>query len=432
LNVVARIRGDGHAALGATLDRISNETLHAMRGRPPADALIDFGAVPGVHYARWVIVPGRGDYYQSPGGGSPPASADSLAFSVWYDGPEGDPQAEERVERRNILAAFVAVGRSAFDGLYANCEEYPEGADDAGVVEYLLERYIPRAAAYFGSPGRSCRQILEEARLARSVRRIIDDLRAGGALPDAPEVRRRVVEALGESPPDFPPQQPAWGSLLGRGVPFVSLLLPAATVALPWLLVLEARDPSFVPVYSESERGHVEVTTSGEDLFFQNALSNVVEVKSGWFRRQLLRIVLYAIDTLASDYFVHGKLGKISSIHAAHWYLIDGGRRLAFVSNYDSSWESYLGDFIDQVGNGLTAVWSNTSGYPRTHFLAFAGSDAGNQFKAWSHHIQVRTRVWYAAYPNLSIVEINDATLIRRGLADPRAVPPEQWLARVT
>jgi hypothetical protein len=157
-----------------------------------------------------------------------------------------------------------------------------------------------------------------------------------------------------------------------------------------------------------------------------------VEVKGGWFRRQLLRLTLFGVDALAKYLFVRGVLGKIPSIHAADWYLLDGGRRLAFVSNYDSSWESYLGDFIDQASSGLTAVWSNTSGYPRTHFLAFAGSNAGDRFKAWSHHIQVRTRVWYAAYPLLSIVEINDATLIRRGLANEYAVPAEEWLARVT
>jgi hypothetical protein len=432
LDVVAPVRDGVRTRLDTVLDRIGSETLHAMQGQPVPHPLIDFDAVPTLHYARWVVLPGRGDSYQSPGGGeSPPRGPESLAFSAWFDGPEGEASVDEARERENVLVALVAAGRQAFDALYESCEGYPEAASDGDVVAYLLARQIPPAALYFGSPGRSRRQILEEAELARRVRRIVDDLRTHGPLPAAGEVRRRVIAELGAPPPAFPRQERDWDTLLARAL-LVPLLAPFALVALPWLLVLEATDKPFAPIYSAAERAHVEITTRGENLFYQNPLSNIVEVKGGAFRRLLIRLVLFAIDTLAREYFVRGTLGEIPSIHAAHWYLLDGGRRLAFTSNYDGSWESYLGDFIDQASSGLTAVWSNTSGYPRTHFLAFAGSNAGDRFKAWSHHIQVCTRVWYAAYPSLSIVQINDATLIRRGLADPHAVPPEQWLARLT
>jgi hypothetical protein len=435
LNVVAAVREGNLALLDKVLDEVSSQTLHAMRGEKATDALIDFGALASLHYARWVIIPGRGDPYQSPGGGSAPRGPDMLALNAWFDGPENEARTNEKDARSEFVRALVATGRRALDALYAHCEGYPEGADDVRIVEYLLARHVPASALFFGSSGRSCRQILDEAALARAVRQIIDDLRAEGPLPSAPAVRLRVIAKLGKTPLAFPPQERDWAALIPRGLLLLLLLLlllPAVIVALVWLLFLEATDRVFVPVFSKDEREHVEQTTRAEDLFFQNALSNVVEVKGGWFRRQLLRLVLFGIDALAKYYFVHGVLGQIASIHAADWYLLDGGGRLAFVSNYDSSWESYLGDFIDQASSGLTAVWSNTSGYPRTHFLAFAGSSAGDRFKAWSHHIQVRTRVWYAAYPLLSIVEINDATLIRRGLANEYVVTPEEWLARVT
>jgi hypothetical protein len=432
LNVVVPLRADGRAELDAVLARISDETTSAMRKAPVPNALLDFAQVPGIHYARWVVVPGRGDPYQSPGGrpaSPPPPTPDALALNVWFDGTEGDASAVEAEARAGFVKAFVAAGRHALDAIYTHAEGYPAGGRDEAVAAYLLEHHVGASALYFGSPGRSVGQILEEAALARKVRSVVDELRARGPLLDAPAVRRVILDAVGESIPPFPAQKPAWGSLLARA-PLAALAVPASAL-LPWLLVLENTDPVFQPVYSAAERAHVDTTTRGENLFFENALSNVVEVKPGLFRRTLLRAVLFAIDTLARDYFVRGSLGKIPSIHAAHWYLLDGGRRLVFVSNYDSSWESYLGDFIDQAGTGLTAVWSNTSGYPRTHFLAFAGSNAGNQFKAWSHHVQVGTRVWYAAYPDLSIVEINDATMIRRGLADDRAVRPETWLAKL-
>jgi hypothetical protein len=72
-------------------------------------------------------------------------------------------------------------------------------------------------------------------------------------------------------------------------------------------------------------------------------------------------------------------------------------------------------------------VWSNTKDYPRTSWLVDAGSNAGDRFKLWSHHIQVKTPVWYCAYPWLSIVNVNNNTLIRRGIADP-AIAPETWV----
>src|SRR5580658_1562452 len=292
INVVVAVCEGQRASLDEVLDQVSRQTLQAMRGAKPTDVLIDFEALTGLHYARWVIIPGRGDPYQSPGGGPVPRGPDALALNAWYDGPENDPRADEKEARSQFVGALVAAGRPALDALYAHCEGYPEGAEDARVVEYLLERNVPAAAIYFGSPGRSCRQILDEAALARSVRQIIDALRAEGPLPSARAIRLRVLAELGKTPLGFPPQERAWASIIPRGllllVP-VLLFLPAVLVALVWLLVLEGTDRPFDPVFSKSEREHVEQTTRGEDLFFQNGLSNVVEVKGGWFRRQILR-----------------------------------------------------------------------------------------------------------------------------------------------
>jgi hypothetical protein len=433
LNVVAVIRKGERARLEAVLGGISHETVRGMRGDAVPHPQIDFEKITGLHYARWVILPGRGDPYQSPVGRPPPDGPDALALNTWFDGPEGDPRASESSARRAHVTALVETGRPALDEVYSSCEGYPgRGADSATVVSYLLDHSVRTAALYFGSPGRTRDQIREEVALARRVREIVDQLRAKGPLPEAQQLRLLVLEHLGgPPPPPFPAQERHWFSLAGSSVVAAALALPLVPF-IPWLRHLERTDVAFQPIFSQAERAHMSDSSAGENLFFENALSNVVEVKPGWLRGSLLRVVLLFIDALARDYFVEGKLGEIPSIHAAHWYPLDGGRRLAFVSNYDSSWESYLGDFIDQASTGLTAVWSNTSGYPPSRYLAFAGATAGQQFKAWSHHIQVKTQVWYSAYPNFSIVETNDATLIRRGLADEAAVPPHVWLARVT
>ena len=58
--------------------------------------------------------------------------------------------------------------------------------------------------------------------------------------------------------------------------------------------------------------------------------------------------------------------------------MIDNGRRLLFLSNFDGSWENYLDDFIDKASIGLTGVWSNTLKFPRTYFLVLGGASDGS------------------------------------------------------
>jgi len=85
-----------------------------------------------------------------------------------------------------------------------------------------------------------------------------------------------------------------------------------------------------------------------EDQIVQNQMSSVINVKPGLFRSLTLRTVLAFIDLAARVEAVEGRLAGIPSIHFARWVIVDDGRRLVFFSNFDGSWENYLGDFIDR------------------------------------------------------------------------------------
>ena len=151
-------------------------------------------------------------------------------------------------------------------------------------------------------------------------------------------------------------------------------------------------------------------------------------VKPGVFRRVLLRAVLWAVNLIART-STHGSLSGIPSIHYAHWSLIDGGRRLLFLSNYDGSWESYLGDFIDKASRGLTGVWSNTVGFPVTDFLLLKGAADGDAFKRFARSEQASTSVWYSAYPDLTVQQIDRQSTFREGLASkPAGDALKRWL----
>src|SRR5262249_46983371 len=125
-----------------------------------------------------------------------------------------------------------------------------------------------------------------------------------------------------------------------------------------------------------------------------------------------------------------GQLAGIPSIHFARWLIVDD-RRLLFLSNYGGSWENYLNDFIDKAHGGLTAVWSNTGGFPRSKFLFGEGATQERMFKVYARNSQLETLVWYQAYPNLTTINIENNTRITEGLVNPNSEDEQRWLARL-
>ncbi len=119
----------------------------------------------------------------------------------------------------------------------------------------------------------------------------------------------------------------------------------------------------------------------------------------------------------ATKVYREGFLGGISTIHAARWITIPGTRTLVFFSNFGGSWESYLEDFITRAHEGLTAVWSNSIGFPRTKNLIQDGATDGERFKRYARASMQPTRFWYSAYPSLTTDHVRCNAALRRGLA---------------
>jgi len=171
-----------------------------------------------------------------------------------------------------------------------------------------------------------------------------------------------------------------------------------------------------------------------EDHFTQNALTHVVPLRKGTGRVSVLEHTHAIVDRISREHFQYiGQLGTIPSIHFAKWVLFESDRRLLFLSNYDKSWESYLGDFVDKAPGGLNLAWSCTQEYPRTFALAYEGARDEETFKAWSRAYQVPTQVFYSAYTELTIEAINNNTWIRYGLHQPAdAGDLQAWFRRLT
>ncbi len=165
--------------------------------------------------------------------------------------------------------------------------------------------------------------------------------------------------------------------------------------------------------------------------FAQNHMVSQTVMKPGPIRKLTVRLAFWAIARLTALNPKPGHLGEIGTIHFARWVTLPGTGDLIFFSNFGGSWESYLEDFITKAHEGLTAVWSNTTGFPRTRNLFSDGATDGERFKRYARASMLHTPFWYCAYPDLTTANIRCNQAIRRGISaaqtEGNAV---EWLAR--
>ena len=162
----------------------------------------------------------------------------------------------------------------------------------------------------------------------------------------------------------------------------------------------------------------------------QNHMLSVTRRKPGFVRWFVIRVVFWLSSVAIARVYRPGFLNGIGTIHFARWVTVPGTRDFLFFSNYGGSWESYLEDFITRAHYGLTAIWSNSMGFPRSSNLIHGGAADGERFKRYARRSMLPTRFWYSAYPDTTTTQIRSNTLIRRGLAAALSNDEAQrWLA---
>ena len=264
-------------------------------------------------------------------------------------------------------------------------------------------------------------------RCAIASKSYLDELVAAGEGKSSPASIRRKIQEFVRSQPEcewatsFQPRMTLlerllpWARLAGLALCALLLLPVLLPVLVVWVVVLRGREKTDPVKIGPPDSDQIRRLASAEDHIVQNHMASLCYVKPGWFRRTTLKLVLYLTD-LVARVSTHGKLSGLDSLHFAHWALIDEGRRLLFLTNYDGSWENYLDDFIDKAALGLTGIWSNTLNFPRTHFLVLGGARDEKRFKAIARKTQAYTNVWYSAYPDLTVRGIDNNSAIRENL----------------
>ena len=412
------------------------------------------------HFLSWVLLPGTRDEEDLEG---PPR----LLFEANFHG-----EAEAFLDELHR-----AMGQALTDKFYRHCG-LSEQADLPVFKEFFRAQAVKPALLFQSYPGLSprmienddkVRQYLHE-KLAKDPPRIramgSEDERIDSLVMECQQRVLRAVQERGGSkaghPLDFSVAPPGRFARIKdtplmkyvRNVPilpvaFVALVLLAHEVVRTAMVDWRQRRgngalPPAVPGPEAAEKARerkqiLERIQRQEDCQEQNHLALYVELKPGALRHITLRLILFGWNYLAKHYFTEGSLAGIEGIHFARWVIVDGGRRswpapkagrprwwprlsrkrfgLVFLSNYDGSWEAYLDNFIDRASLGLTTIWCNTQGFPKTrlrwnstgkfpYFRIEMGAQREEEFKQWVRGTQVPTSVWYSRYPDMSVANI--------------------------
>jgi hypothetical protein len=396
----------------------------------PANPLVPFGEFETIHFARFAVLADnslkdREGYY-------PPSRFEEPTYLCFMADCDGD--ADE-------LLARIAQKADGLRKIFSYCEDFVETGDLLG---WLRAHRVKPLASYVNWVGRTVVQAKEEARLHRLLREALPEIDERNPQGILARLRQSVGPAVSLTP--TPPTPLAWRIrnlahlLLPLLVPAICLVLfPVITIVLlaigTLLFVIALRwheqtDP-IIPQPYDPEK--VTRMRKGEDHDVTNQYTAMGSLKPGRFRLWTVLAITWLIGWIARHICTRGTLGRIGTIHSAHWVFIEQCRRGFFCTSYDGSHEAYMDDFINKVGFGLNLAFSGAVAYPTTDWLLAKGAWLEQDFKRWQRHHQIPSDVWYKAYPGLTARDLSRNSRIRNGFEKPHMSDDEirRWLAEI-
>jgi hypothetical protein len=379
--------------------------------------LIQFSNLKSLHFVAWLIIANDPEF--------PP----DLVMEATYDGAQ-----------QAYFDDLLKYGAAGVDAIYSFCEGYPPGGslDESAVKEYLHARLEPSAAVFVGIPGLTVESILGAVSVRGEIETFVDRAYANGELRSLPneEMARWVVNSVKARSPEARVSPITLAAqkrtaainqwlLIAFIVVTGVVLLPLLALYLVAIRLLELKertDKVSQPVWSD-------LRLFDRQNSVQNHLATVLKVKAGRIRRYTLRGVLWMVNGLSKTLMLTTQTPRVSpTVHFARWLLIDQRRRLLFLTNFDGTWEGYLGEFGDRLTRLiLTAIWSNTEGFPSSQFLLFGGARNVDAFKRSAREHGVFAPLWYRAYPDETILNLRRDMEIRDIVAGAPS-PPRRLL----
>lgn len=377
--------------------------LYHEGGNPQnPNSIFPFEKIDSVHFARFMIAPAT-----TLTDGTKIAA--SLVYAANVDGTESEH-----------LQKLTEVLPDAMDTIFSHCKGYPAPADrnQSSRLAFMKKYKLKTPAFYVGAPNRSVQQIKHESIMQKELQQFVKANK--GKWSSSNEAYVEIKKFVQDPKFDWAREKyhlprKNWFRLILLGL-FLLWALPLVGLMILLIQIFyESRSKGFGIDINQVPIPHMEKMMGDEDKIYQNQLSQVFETKKG-LRRIGLRFFLWQTNMLAKWLFVDGQLLNTPTIHFARWVLIDGGKRFVFFSNFDGSYDQYLGDFVDNSGWGLNTIYGAAVGYPKTLFVFFKGAYQIGEFMGWGRLTQVRTQTWYSAYPWDGLQQVVDRSKLRAAL----------------
>jgi hypothetical protein len=210
---------------------------------------------------------------------------------------------------------------------------------------------------------------------------------------------------------------------------------PFTIVALLGVRLLEWIEPEVTPPRASSEKLHA--LESVEDRRTKNELTEWFPVKPSWLGRAMMWLVLFGAERGARHCWTDGRLAGAQNIHFARLVLVDGGRTMVFMSDYEGSFDAYMNHFIGVGGHSraVIPISSRAWGSPKTRWLYLPRDPVAypRLWQEFARRNQLPAAVRYVAYPTLSANDILNNRIVRNGLFADRLDADElaDWARRI-
>ncbi len=137
----------------------------------------------------------------------------------------------------------------------------------------------------------------------------------------------------------------------------------------------------------------------------QSPLTLVMKIKSPESFQQL-NALLNKIQSMPPDKNpIWTALNKLGNVHFARFVFLSGNTELAVITTYDGTFENYINEFIDEIGDVFNALLQHMDGAPplpvqknRADFLSYVRA---NDLRA--------IEPFFTAYPSATVLDIKDA-----------------------
>jgi hypothetical protein len=137
----------------------------------------------------------------------------------------------------------------------------------------------------------------------------------------------------------------------------------------------------------------------------QSPLTLVMKIKSEADFEQLSGMLQHFQGLPPDQNPIHVALDKLAIVHFARFVFLNSNTELAVITSYDGSFEDYINEFIDNIGDVFNALLAHVDGAPplpvQSNRQAFLDYVKQNDFRGLDP--------FYSAYPNATVLAIKAA-----------------------